>query len=439
MTEAFLQYVWQHRLLQGGLKTVDGLQVVVERVGDLNYDAGPDFIDVRLMVDGVLWAGNVEIHIKASDWRQHKHSEDKNYNNVVLHVVYEYDCDICLENGCKVATMVIKDNIPQAVWEQYEKLMSSPVNGEVPCAPFLEEVPSFVVTGCVDRLVVERVERKSEDVKRLLAESRGSWETCCYWLLAKYFGGKTNGFVFELLAKATDQRLLARWKDQPQRIEALLMGQAGLLDGYFEDEYPRILQADYEGIRGGTQIKPIDGYLWKFFRLWPSSFPTIRISQFAQLVSKSNNLFGKLLEMRDAKDLIKLFDVEASEYWETHYQFDKESKKSKKRAGKDFVEMLLINAWVPLLMEYGNQHGQQEYKDQALGILSQLEAENNKIVRMWHGVGMKAENATESQGLLQLYNEYCKNRRCLECQLGYQVMVRNNKRGQKAFLKKIGK
>ena len=226
MTEAFLQYVWQHKLLKGELKTVDGQSVEVERAGELNHDAGPDFVDSRLLIDGTLWAGNVEIHIKASDWRQHGHSSDKNYNNVVLHVVYESDCEIALENGRKVTTMEIKDNIPQEVWEQYERLMTASINGEVPCASFLKEVPSFVITGCLDRLVVERVERKSEDVKRLLKESKGSWETCCYWLLAKYFGGKTNGFVFELLAKATDQRLLARWKDQPQRIEALLMGQA---------------------------------------------------------------------------------------------------------------------------------------------------------------------------------------------------------------------
>ena len=315
MTEAFLQYVWQHKLLEGELLTLEGQRVEIERVGEWNRDAGPDFINAQLRVGETLWAGNVEIHIKASDWKAHGHSKDKNYNNVVLHVVYEADCEIALENGVKVTTLEIKDKIPQAVWNQYEALMNASAEEKVPCAPFLEGVPSFIVRGCLDRLAVERVEKKAEEVRRLLEESRGSWETCCYWLLARYFGGKTNGFVFELLAKATDQRLLARWKDQPLRIEALLMGQAGLLDGYFEDEYPRLLQADYEGIKGGARLKPIDGYLWKFFRLRPSSFPTIRISQFAQLVSKSNNLFSHLLGMTEVEDLMGLFDVEASEYW----------------------------------------------------------------------------------------------------------------------------
>lgn len=437
MTEAFLQYVWQHKLLQGELATTDGQLVSVERAGTLNRDAGPDFVDARLTIGGTLWAGNVEIHIKASDWRHHGHSADQNYSSVVLHVVYEADIDIVTDNGNRLHTLEIKDNISRQIWDRYEELTLKAATTDIPCQEYLKEIPSFVKESALDRLAVERIERKADDVKRMLEESHGSWETCCYWMLAKYFGGKPNGFTFELLAKATDQRLLARWKDQPQRIEALLMGQAGLLEGYFEDGYPRQLQQDYEALASGARLTPISGYLWKFFRLRPNSFPTIRISQFANLIAQSSNLFSHLLEQTDAKELERFFDVEASPYWETHYQFDKESVHATKHVGKAFVDTLIINAWVPLLMEYGIAHGQQKYKDQALDILQQIAPESNRITKLWASSDMKAKNASQSQAQIQLYNEYCQHRRCLECQFGYQIMVRNNKKRQRAFLEEI--
>lgn len=437
MTEAFLQYVWQHRLLQGELTTTDGQLVTIERAGILNRDAGPDFSDARLKIGDTWWAGNVEIHIKASDWQQHHHESDRNYSSVVLHVVYEADIDIVTDNGNRLITLEIKDHISRDIWNQYEQLTQTSLTENIPCTSYLSEIPDFIVSNSLDRLTIERIQRKSDDVKHLIEESHGSWETCCYWMIARYFGGKTNGFTFELLAKATDQRLLARWKDQPQRIEAILMGQAGMLDGYFEDEYPRLLQQDYESLAKGAHLKPIDGYLWKFFRLRPHSFPTIRISQFANLISRSHNLFSNLLEESDAARLAEFFDVEASPYWTSHYQFDKESAPSSKHIGKAFVETLIINAWVPLLMEYGIQHGQQRYKDQAVAILQQLPPEENNITRKWKAVGIKADNAAQSQALIQLYNEYCTPRRCLECQIGYRILVQNNKKRQKAFLKEI--
>lgn len=422
MTEAFLQYVWRYNLLKGELITTSGLPVEILRVGELNTDAGPDFIDARLMINGTLWAGNIEIHVKSSDWKLHKHTTDKKYNNIVLHVVWEHDCEVSSENGEQLLTMEIKPYISPDVLDKYEKLTSPHIEGELRCSSEISNLPSFKITAMLERLSIERIERKSADVKRLLADARGSWETCCYWLLAKYFGGKTNGFMFELLAKSTDQRLLARWKDNPQRIEALLFGQAGMLAANFTDEYPRQLQMDYEALQRGAQLKPIDGFLWKTFRLRPSSFPTLRISQFAQLVCRSSNLFQFLLEQTNVLELEKIFSLQASSYWDTHYQFDVCAKSSPKRLGKSFADLLIINAWIPLLMEYGNQHGLEKYKDQALDLLSQLSAEDNKIVRLWSGYGIMAENAVQSQALIQLYNEYCKGGRCINCQIGYQLM-----------------
>lgn len=422
MTEAFLQYVWQHQMLTGReFISTDGRALRIVRPGELNRDAGPDFFNARVAIDGIEWAGNIEIHIRTSDWNAHHHSQDKAYNNVVLHVVYEHDTEITLENGKRPVTLELKQWLDPALVERYDHLMQA---SDIACSDRVGEVPQFIVDGWLDRLVVERIEAKATVVRRLLEESHGGWEQTCYWLLARYFGGRVNALAFELLAKATDQRLLARWKDNPQRLEALLMGQAGLLEGYFEDEYPRQLQADYEAIRAGAGLQPIDGYLWKFYRIRPSNFPTIRISQFAHLVASSTSLFSTLLGMTDAAQIAVLFNQPAAEYWDTHYRFDQPSPSHPKALGRMQAEMLVINAWVPLLFVYGTVHGQQQYKDRALDLLHQLPAEDNHIIRQWNAAGIKADSAMRSQALLQLHNIYCFRHRCLDCTIGYNLIKR---------------
>lgn len=423
MNEAFLQYVWRHKLLQGGeFTSTDGHTLRIVRQGELNTDAGPDFFNARVSIDGVEWVGNIEVHVRTSDWNAHHHSQDKAYNNVVLHVVYEHDTDILLQNGKQPVTLELKSYIDPKLIERYDSLMQA--DDDIPCADRLGEMPGFILDGWLDRLTAERIESKAEVVRRLLGESHGGWEQTCYWLLARYFGGRVNALAFELLAKATDQRLLARWKDDPQRLEALLMGQAGLLEGYFEDDYPRQLQADYEAIRTGAGLRPIDAYLWKFYRIRPSSFPTIRISQFANLVATSSNLFSTLLDMTDVAQIATLFNQPAAEYWCSHYRFDQPSPSHPKAVGRAQAEILVINAWVPLLFVYGTVHGQQQYKDQAIDLLQQLKAENNNIIRRWKNVGIAADTAARSQALLQLHNSYCLNHRCLDCTIGYNLIKR---------------
>ena len=422
MTEAFLQYVWQHRLLEGPLVTTEGLPVVVERPGELNRDAGPDFLDSRLVIGGLHWAGNVEVHTRASDWNQHGHSDDKAYNNVILHVVYIYDADIILENGKKVQTLDISQSLPQYVWDNYDSLMNPADDTQIPCASRLKDIPDFLYHLSQDRLLVERIERKSGDVERILKESKGSWEQACYWLTAHYFGGKTNAFAFELLAKVTPMRIVAKIKDNPFRVEALYMGQAGLLDGDFNDEYPKKLQREYKYLRAAYQLTPMEGHLWKFFRVRPSSFPTLRISQFSDLMSKSSNLFSKMLDAEDAGTVSKLFVVQASEYWQSHYNFDKETERSSKSLGKSLINTIIINAWIPLLYEYGVAHGAEMYKERAFNLLQHLPPEDNRITRLWESAGIKIGNAAESQSVIQRYTEYCSRKKCLDCQLAFRIM-----------------
>ena len=422
MTEAFLQYVWQHRLLEGPLVTTEGLPVVVERPGELNRDAGPDFLDSRLVIGGLHWAGNVEVHTRASDWNQHGHSDDKAYNNVILHVVYIYDADIVLENGKKVQTLDISQSLPQYVWDNYDSLMNPADDTQIPCASRLKDIPDFLYHLSQDRLLVERIERKSGDVERILKESKGSWEQACYWLTAHYFGGKTNAFAFELLAKVTPMRIVAKIKDNSFRVEALYMGQAGLLDGDFNDEYPKKLQREYKYLSAAYQLTPMEGHLWKFFRVRPSSFPTLRISQFSDLMSKSSNLFSKMLDAEDASTVSKLFVVQASEYWQSHYNFDKETERSSKSLGKSLINTIIINAWIPLLYEYGVAHGAEMYKERAFNLLQQLPPEDNRITRLWESAGIKIGNAAESQSVIQRYTEYCSRKKCLDCQLAFRIM-----------------
>lgn len=423
MTEAFLHYLWQHQMVCKGLATTDGQPIVVHRAGELNRDAGPDFFNALVVIGNVEWAGNIEVHLRSSDWNTHRHSRDKGYNNVILHVVYEHDCEIQLENGNVPPTLELKHYIHPALVANYESLIQPSTTDGVPCAQRLPGVPSFIVNSCLDRMTVERIEAKSQVVRRLLDESRGNWEQTCYWLMARYFGGKVNALSFELLAKATDQRFLARWKDNPRRTEALLMGQAGMLEGYFEDDYPRQLQADYEALRTGASLTPIANYLWRFFRIRPSAFPTLRISQFANLVASSSNLFSTLLEITDAKEMEKLFDCRAADYWDNHYRFDQPTGKSTpKRMGRMQADLLIINAWVPLLFVYGEMRGQQQYKDQAVSLLQQLPAEENAIIRQFQAAGIAPDNAAQSQALLQLKNCYCSGRQCLHCSIGHSII-----------------
>ena len=300
--------------------------------------------------------------------------------------------------------------------------MNPPSHNPIACGERLNEISGITRTMYLERLAIERLQRKSQAINQMLDDCKGGWETCCYWLFAHYFGGTANAFPFELMAKSTPMTILARYKGDKTRIEALLMGQSGLLEAYYEDDYPRMLQCEYETLRKGFSLSPISAHLWKFFRLRPSSFPTLRISQFASLISSSSNLFSKLLDTTDAKDLTAFFNVEATEYWKCHYQFDKPTKESAKKVGEMLSRTLIINAWVPLLFVYGSHHGMDLYKDRAIAILQQLPPEHNSIINHWKSHGIVPQSAAESQALIQLYNNYCNDHRCLDCQIGYKVL-----------------
>ncbi len=428
MTEAFLQYIWHHQMTEGNLLTTDGLPVSVERPGMHNLDAGPDFTDARIVIDGVRWVGNVEVHMRASDWNRHGHNGDDAYNNVILHVVYIPDTDIFVDGGRRLPVLDLSQFIPLQVWNQYEELMSPREQDVIPCANRIGEIPEFIVQMSQDRMVVERMQRKSDDVRRLLAESKGNWEQACYWIVARYFGGKTNALPFELLAKITPLSLIAKIRDNRFRVEALLYGQAGLLTDDLIDDYAVDLRREYEYLRAAYKLHSMQPHMWKFFRLYPVSFPTVRISQLAEMLTGTDHIFSRLRSAADVKELRAIFDLRASNYWDDHFSFDFPAPHQSKRMGRSYADHLIINAWVPLLCLYAESHGDDNSREQALSLLQQLPAEDNVIVRRWKAAGVKPRNAAESQALIQRYNEYCSRRDCLKCSLAFRLLKPDSKK-----------
>lgn len=422
MNEAFLHYVWKYKLLVGDLVSTAGERVVVDYPGEYNTNAGPDFFNARIRIGNMQWVGNVEIHKLASDWNAHHHNKDKSYNNVVLHVVYENDKDIKAENGNALPTLELKPYVSDDLWQRYHSIVLSPSPSAIPCSDHLADVPDIYVSTYMERMAAERLERKADVVKDLLAETKGSWEQTCYILFARYFGGTANGLPFEMMAKSIPLTLYSKVRTSHFQVEALMFGQAGLLNDDFTDEYPLALKREYEYLQKAYSLVPIEGYLWKFFRIRPYSFPTLRISQFALFMSRARNLFSKLLDTRNFNDILSYLDVEASEYWDTHYHFHKESKRMPKTTGRTFATLLVINAWVPLLFQYGVQHGEERYKELALHLLEQIDAEHNNITKLWSAAKVEAGNALQSQALLEIYNEYCKRKRCLQCNIGYKIL-----------------
>ena len=419
MKEDFLHYIWKHKLFADNLVTGDGKKASVLKTGSHNYDAGPDFFNARITIGDTTWAGNVEIHVNSSDWYRHGHNTDENYDNVILQIVYNNDSRVTRTDGSEIPTAVL--DFPEKLWRNYEQLMQS--RKWIPCEDKIRHVDIFKISFWLNNLMVERLEDKAQAIEQDLKANTNNWEETFYHKLARNFGFKLNNQPFEMLAKSLPLNYLAKHKDDLLQVEALLFGQAGMLQANIQDEYFRKLKSEYEFFRQKFGLQPMAGHLWKFMRSRPPSFPTIRISQFAYLVHKSSALFSQLLEADSAKELKILLSTEASQYWDTHYVFGKAAKSSKrKKLGEGSVENIIINTVVPFVFLYGKLRGKQEISDKALEYLEQLRPENNSVIKSWNKLGIKPENAFQSQGLLQLKNNYCNYARCLECQIGAQIL-----------------
>ena len=422
MNEEFLHYIWSQELFSKNLVADTGESVEVITIGTHNRDSGPDFINARIKIDQTIWAGNIEIHIDSSHWEMHKHHTNAAYDNVILHVVDSFSNPVFSSNGRKIPTVVIQ--FEQELFAKYKELTEK--QQPVPCHHDLNTVNDFLVNLWLDSLIIERLENKTEYIKSIFEHTKNNWEETFYIALARNFGFNTNALPFEMLAKSIPLKILSKYKINLQQLEALLFGQAGFFGVPCDDLYYTELQKEYTYFQKAHQLNPIENHLWKFLRLRPQNFPTIRIAQFASLVNHSQHLFSRTIDANDVKELIGLYQCQAGGYWEEHFNFGNKSNKAEKKLGKSSITGLFINTVIPFLFLYGKHLSNQKLQDKALSLLEQLPAEANHVVKDWSEAGIKAYNAYQSQALLQLTNEYCNKKNCLYCQIGNSIIQKTN-------------
>lgn len=423
MQEDFLHYIWKFKKFDTqNLKTEQGEAILLNTVGLHNFNSGPDFFNAKLTIGEQLWAGNVEIHIKSSDWYLHNHEQDPAYDGVILHVVWEHDTEIFRKNNTVIPTLVLKDHIDFSLLNNYKKLFAKQ-NRWIHCENDFAATDDFILTHWLERLYFERLERKADAIESLLKDSKNDWEAVLFKMLAKNFGLKVNGDAFFSLAQSVDFSVIRKTQSSLQSLEGLLFGQANLLSDAVEDAYFIGLCKEYNFLKQKFQLKGNQVLPLQFFRLRPPNFPTIRLSQLANLYHEHQNLFSKVIELDELDDFYKLFNVSTSVFWETHFTFQKVSKTSKKMITKGFTDLLLINTILPLKFCYAKQKGQ-GVEASIIKIASKIHSEKNSIIDAFNQLKKISKSAFQSQALIQLKNEYCVKHKCLQCAVGNTLLTK---------------
>ena len=410
MKEEFINYLWENRLLAKDLHTADGEDVHVISVGVRNHDAGPDFLDARIRIGPTMWVGHVEVHVNASDWFRHGHQFDDAYKNVILHVVYCNDTE-----QLSIPTVEIRNQFDESIYERYTGFVKS--RRWIPCERFIAGIQQFTWLSWLERIVVERLEIEVKDVFSTLAATHFDWEETLYQRIMRYCGLKVNNDAFERLARLLPLRILRKHTDNPVQVAAMFFGCAGFLEQEFTEDYPVLLQREFKVLKSKFNLPVMPKVYWKFLRLRPPNFPTVRLAQMAAMVCSYDSFLSRLQAVDDLESMRNLFNVEVNTYWDTHFLFDKASKEKKKNFGATATDILIINVVIPVLFSYGIYHDNQETKNKSLGFLSEMAPEDNVVIRRFGKLGVSACNAQQTQALLQLYNSYCRRRKCLNCRV----------------------
>lgn len=420
MTEKFLHFIWNMGLFQkNNLKAITGEAIEILKLGTLNHDAGPDFLNARVKINGTLWVGNIEIHIRASDWKKHNHHKDPNYDNVILHVVNEADRETTRINGELIPT--IKLDYPEQYLRTFTELEIS--DRWVPCEEKIKSIDILIVSSWVETMLIDRLEQKTAFIESLLKDTSGDWEQSFFITFCKSLGQKVNGLPFEQLGRSVSVKQITRYQGQLMLLEAVLFGQAGMLDSQPQDDYQNYLKKEYNHLRNKHHLKPIDAQLWKFHRLRPLNFPTIRIAQLASFLVGKNSLLSTVVDKQSLSELRTFLATEATGYWKNHFQFGKPSQPKKKTFGKTAIDVIIINTIVPFLFTYGKLTGKNHLKEKALDFLNETAPEKNSITQGWQHLGFSINNAFDSQGFIQLKNKYCNARKCLSCRIGMKIIT----------------
>jgi len=420
MTERLLQFIWQYQYFnKQALATVDGQALQILHPGYLNTNQGPDFSEGKINIAGTIWAGNIELHVNASAWHQHGHTADKNYSNIILHVVWLNDTIVTDNNGQNIATLELQPYVPVIMLQKYKQLMGS--QGFIPCESYLPVLSGIAWFSWKERLAVERLMRKAKDVLELLNQSNGHWEEVFWWVLAKNFGLPINTLIFQEIAQSVSINILAKHKSQLNQLEALLLGQAGLLAAEFTDTYPIMLQKEYAFLAKKYSLKPVNKAP-DFLRMRPANFPTVRLAQLAALIQQSTHLFSRVKDAVTVQDVQALLNVTANDYWHYHYTFDETAIYSPKNLGRQMINNIIINTVIPVLFAYGVSHNDQKFKDLPVKWMLQLPPEQNNITKKWKEKEVLNQNALDSQALIELKKNYCDKRLCLDCAVGNKII-----------------
>lgn len=423
MSESFLHYIWKYQYFRkNNFVTTHGDSVQIFSTGMYNTNSGPDFLNARVKVGEMQWVGNIEIHVNASGWVSHKHDYDPAYENVVLHVVWKNDREVKRMDGSTIPTIELKDRVEERLIFEYKKLVNS--ISPVPCESNFGLVPPIVRIGALDSALTVRLQAKATEVLAVLDRNKNDWEETCYQLLSRNFGFKVNAAPFFQLAQTLPYKILRKHIDKPIQVEALLFGCAGFLDDNREtDSYYGILQREFNLLRRKYSLleRSLHKTQWKFLRLRPANFPTMRLAQLASLLTHQQNIFSQLLHHRNYVDLKSMFMNPPSAYWTTHYNFEK-LVPFVPGLGESSIENLFINTVVPVFAAYALWKDDQSYMDQALELLNHLPPESNLIIRQWESLGVKSNTAFDSQALIELYNNFCSRRRCLDCNMGTYLL-----------------
>ena len=420
--EQLLHYVWKHKIFPlKELKTTPGQQVEVIDTGLANTDAGPDFFNAKLKLDGVLWIGNIEIHERSSDWFKHGHHADTGYNSVILHIASEIDTEISRSNGERIPQIQLI--CPEAVRTNYKELLET--DSYPPCYRIIPSLPPFTAHSWMTALQMERFEQKATLLNERLKRCQGNWEDAFFITLARNFGFGLNGDAFETWAHRLPFRAVDKHRNDLFQIEAIFFGQAGILEDSDGDGYYLRLKKEYTYLQHKFGLIPMDASLWRFLRLRPANFPHIRIAQLACLYHRAYGLLSRIMETETLQGVRDILKGGTSEYWLTHYTFGGSSPSRPKTLSNTSLDLLIINTVVTFLYAYGLHKGNRVLCARAGSFLEELKAENNYITRMWEQCGMKASNAADSQALIQLKKEYCDKKKCLYCRIGYEYLKRS--------------
>ena len=421
--ETLLHYVWKHRLYTPeNLKTDKGISLEIIDPGISNSDAGPDFFNAKIKLEGKLWAGNIEIHTSSSDWYKHKHNLDKSYNSVILHVVEFADIsEINDSTGRQIPQWIIP--VPQKIKENYLFLLNT--DFPIPCIGQLYKIPEIYISDWKTALLMERLERKTGQILSLLNDYKNNWNEVFFLTMARNFGFNTNNDAFERLAKSLPLKYILKHTNSISQIEALFLGQSGLLnDLSIDDHYYFILQREYNFFSRKYNLQGLEPHIFKNLRIRPSNSPCIKIVQLAGLVRQQPSLLSRILETEQLKELQDLFHMKINPYWDTHYHFGKTSHFRPKVLGIPAINILIINVVIPVLLAYGKQKNMEKYLKRALYLLEVIKPESNFIVNLFKNHGINMENAGDSQAVIQLKREYCDKKKCIFCRIGHKLLCK---------------